>query len=639
MKANKLLLFLLVLLCGTEGSNGQTRLADSLRIKLSQTLPASEKIRLIMQLSNQSINPDTLLPYLLMADSIAAVSQLKQEKENVEFIKANYYIRENHVDSALFIINGILSRYENNAVNKRQYLDMLFFKAKILDRGNRYTDALRQLYLVLKVAQIQKDTLTIIQAKTGIGWVQMEMEQYPEALRWLESALHTSSNNSYYHGYGALYSNLASTYNALGKTALAYQYIDIAIREAKATDNELFLATAMSIKAKILIDHNQQELAETLLTEVVNLRKKFNDPFYTVFDMSSLASFYASIGQTQKGIRLCMEGIQIAKENKLSSQLLMMYHSLAENYKAAGNTGMYAQTLEDIIQLKDSFNNINSAKLLGDMQANTEAQKKQQEILKQKMDLTQKNYLLIGSAIFGTLIAVIALLLFWNYRRRQTLKMNQAFADQKRNEAEAVRMAEEKERTRIAADLHDNLGAYAASLAANLNYLQPTIEAEYNALAELQSNSGAIISELNDTIWVLKKESLLLTAISDRVKQFINRIKRSYPSKEINVKENITDNILLPSSQAFHLYRLIQEGVNNALKHSEGKNILVHIISTENWEVMIEDDGVGMPVTAMQNGNGIYNMNSRTTEAGWQISWQAGIKGGTRVSIQPKLSQ
>ncbi|MBK8713099.1 MAG: hypothetical protein IPL97_14730 [Niastella sp.] len=99
---------------------------------------------------------------------------------------------------------------------------MLFFKAKILDRGNRYTDALRQLYLVLKVAQIQKDTLTIIQAKTGIGWVQIEMEQYPEALRWLES-LHTSSNNSYYHGYGALYSNLASTYNALGKTALAYQ--------------------------------------------------------------------------------------------------------------------------------------------------------------------------------------------------------------------------------------------------------------------------------------------------------------------------------------------------------------------------------------------------------------------------------
>ena len=93
MKANKLLLFLLVLLCGTEGSNGQTRLADSLRIKLSQTLPASEKIRLIMQLSNQSINPDTLLPYLLMADSIAAVSQLKQEKENVEFIKATNVLR------------------------------------------------------------------------------------------------------------------------------------------------------------------------------------------------------------------------------------------------------------------------------------------------------------------------------------------------------------------------------------------------------------------------------------------------------------------------------------------------------------------------------------------------------------------
>ncbi|MBK8713098.1 MAG: hypothetical protein IPL97_14725 [Niastella sp.] len=59
------------------------------------------------------------------------------------------------------------------------------------------------------------------------------------------------------------------------------------------------------------------------------------------------------------------------------------------------------------------------------------------------------------------------------------IKIEPGFADQKRNEAEAVQVNGRGKNVPHAADLHDNLGAYAASLAANLNYLQPTLEAEY----------------------------------------------------------------------------------------------------------------------------------------------------------------
>ncbi|RYD72847.1 MAG: hypothetical protein EOP84_22475 [Verrucomicrobiaceae bacterium] len=54
---------------------------------------------------------------------------------------------------------------------------------------------------------------------------------------------------------------------------------------------------------------------------------------------------------------------------------------------------------------------------------------------------------------------------------------------------------------------------------------------------ELRNNSQAIVSQLNDTIWALKKDDLSLTAISDRIKIFIQKIQPSYPNTIINVME------------------------------------------------------------------------------------------------------
>ena len=216
--------------------------------------------------------------------------------------------------------------------------------------------------------------------------------------------------------------------------------------------------------------------------------------------------------------------------------------------------------------------------------------------------------------------------------------MKLALEEEKRIAAQSVIDAEEQERKRIAADLHDNLGVYAASLSSNLGYLQPTDgrPERDNALVELRNNSNAIISELNDTIWVLKKDALSLTAISDRVKVFINRISRSYPDINIEVREKIETDFQLPSSQAFHLYRVIQEAVNNSLKHGKGKNVIVDFLSNGNWKIVIQDDGIGMISGSRTEGNGLVNMQKRSKEAGWEIEWKSeGNSTGTSVAIYP----
>ncbi len=615
---------------------GQMQTVDSLKERINYARQEKEKLNIIVELSEQPINADTLLRYVLLAESIAVQSKNKSYADKAALCRAGYYVRKNITDSALVIADALLNKYKTNQQEQPFYLRLLFFKAKILDRANQFTMALSQLMQVIQTAEALKDTLILIQAKTGIGWVQMEMEQYKEALEWLYKAKHTSADQRFYKNYGALYSNIANAYNALGRQDSARYYIDIAIKDARQNNNYIFLATALSIQAKILIDNGEAPLAEAPLHEVLEIRNKLNDPFYTVYDMSSLARYYASNNQTQKGIELCKQGIAMAKQSGLSSQLLMIYHALAENYKVSGKNIEYSNTLEEIISLKDSFNNINSTKLLADMQAGNEAQKNEKKLLEQKLILTQKNYWLYGSVLFTMMATIIAWLGFVNYRRKEKAKMEIALGEEKQQSAKAVLNAAEQERKRIAADLHDNLGAYAAAIVSNVDQIGMNLNQE-NALKELKINSQSIVSQLNDTIWVLKKDNLSLTAISDRIKTFIQRIGPSYPYIKMDVTEHINTDILLPPAHAFHLYQVTKEAVINALKHSSAKNIRVSVESESQWKLTISDDGKGMTALNRKtgSGNGLQNMKNRSKEAGWEINWLSDENEGTSVVIQP----
>ena len=80
---------------------------------------------------------------------------------------------------------------------------------------------------------------------------------------------------------------------------------------------------------------------------------------------------------------------------------------------------------------------------------------------------------------------------------------------------------------------------------------------------------------------------------------------------------------------------MVQEAINNALKHSRGKKIDVIIESSDSsWSVTIADDGTGI-VQKSKDGNGLLNMKERAKETGWNIMWNPEAGEGTKVIISP----
>ena len=486
--------------------HAQSRTIDSLRSAIHTAIADKDKLAAIFLLNEQAMNPDSILPYLQQAEQIALRSSNASQKDWVSYCMASYYTRKNRVDTALAITEQLITKYHKPGERSDMLLKFLFFKAKVLDRSNQYSKAFAQLFEVIEMATAMHDTGVVIQAETGIGWVQEEMEQYQEALKWLYKAKQVSADKKFYKNYGALYSNIASAYNSLGNTDSALHYIGIAISDARENENLLFLATALSMQAKIYIDSHKQHLAEASLSEALTIRKKINDPFYIVYDMSSLASYYASNNQPDKGIGICKEGISLAKKFGLPSQLLMIYRSLAENYKAAGRTQEYSHTLEYIIALKDSFNNINSSKQLAEMQAENDKQKNENIIIGQRLDLVKKNYLLYGSILLLLIGALVAWLFFKEYKKRQQFKMLVMVEDEKRISMQAVADAEENERKRIAADLHDNLGVQANAILYGTELLKNDVDKNEVLVNDLHNTAKDMLLSLRETLWAMKKQ-------------------------------------------------------------------------------------------------------------------------------------
>lgn len=630
----------------------QTQKINLLKQDLYQAKNDGQKLIAMLALCNEyhSLNRDTLDALATKALQLAARQSNERYKSLAALAMANTYMQWGWTDSALFYINNTLPL---NPVANSETRDIYFklIRQKAISYGSKsdYADALSVLFAALPDAEKYKDTLHTAGIMNTIGSVKIAGGEPSEALKWiLKAAGLAAFNKRYNETLAAIYTNAGNVYNTLGKTDSALYYIRQAIPLCKEIENLNYYATALRIQTNILAKQKNFAGAEVSLKEMLDIRGLISGEGIVLEDKIALADFYAHTGQLDKAIAFCKKQLQTGNlyealedsaaeyTNSLKNRL-SYYLALARYYKQADQRAEYQQTLENIITAKDSLYAANLPQAIAEAQEKYETQKKENTILQQKYSIQRKNFFIYGSLILLAVSLIAGYFIFASYRRRQQLKMTLALENEKRNAANAITEAEEKERVRIAADLHDNLGAYAASLASNLGYFQqiPGEPVMVNAYREVKNNANAIISELNDTIWVLKKDALSLTAISDRIKTFINRINRSYPDVTIDVNEQINNDIKLLASQAFHLYRILQEAINNALRHSKGKHIVVTIASDDSWQVSVADDGMGIPDAGRQ-GNGIQNMLQRSGENHWRIEWKQNGAQGTIVEVNSK---
>ncbi|RYD81669.1 MAG: hypothetical protein EOP53_05785 [Sphingobacteriales bacterium] len=194
----------------------------------------------------------------------------------------------------------------------------------------------------------------------------------------------------------------------------------------------------------------------------------------------------------------------------------------------------------------------------------------------------------------------------------------------------------QEERERISMELHDSIGAYANAVLYNTELLQNEVQdsRRQSLMKDLRFASKDIITSLRETIWALKNENYTAEECMMRVRNFIHPFSRYYPGINFKIEGEVPQQKELHYGTALNIVRIVQEAVNNAIKHGQAKNISIKTrVAIAAWHMVIDDDGKGFDEKNITPGNGIINMKKRAEEKGLIVEITSKPAEGTHVSI------
>lgn len=199
----------------------------------------------------------------------------------------------------------------------------------------------------------------------------------------------------------------------------------------------------------------------------------------------------------------------------------------------------------------------------------------------------------------------------------------------------------EKERARIARDLHDDLGASLTEVGLLADRLVGTPAAELAPqLAGLAWRTRRLATELSGIVWTMSPKNNTLDRLGEFVRQYAQRLFRATATEcVVRGVERLPAAPLAPDPQ-HQLLATTKEALNNALKHSRASRVVIAMsYEGETLEIVIGDNGVGFAPADpnLSDGNGLRNMKSRIAEIGGTLAIASAPGEGTRVTLRVPL--
>jgi two-component system, NarL family, sensor kinase len=628
----------------------QTKVIDSLRHILSTTISEKQKADIYLVLCNEkaSITPDSLMHYAIQAKKIAADMHDEEKIMAAEYMIMNAYNKFGLNDTCMQLIKVQLAKQLKEPVLRHLQRKFWVAKGNILNIMNQTKTAQQLFFNLLEEAEKENDVFIQLCVLNGIGWSYQNLKNDSLAIPWYRKGIDIvrgKAGRPFIELFEILESNIGFAYWEIYKVYGRRDFLDSAINHINnsiaITRKYQFLGALASNLGNMALWLNEEKKdkigAEKLLKEAIAIRNKIGNPYMLILDMAKTGEFYLNTNQPEKGIAICLEGIRNADSANIKSDILLLYELLAKNYKAAGKYKEYGETINKLLLSKDSINKANATKELSEIQTKYDVQKKETLIAQQKLGLFQRKILLYGLVALALITIIFFAFRFKKYKEQQKIKMALMREEEKKQSEMAVKDAEEKERKRIAAELHDNLGVQANAILHNSTLLNEINEDNKTVVADLQETAKEMLLNLRETLWAMKTTDVTAIELWLRIINFMKQMGRHYTNINFKVEGIAPTNFIISSSQALHIVLVLQESVNNSVKHAEAKTITAMSTAVQTgWKITLADDGKGFePVKAKtkMDNYGLSNMQQRAIEGSFRYTIETAIDKGTITTL------
>lgn len=200
-----------------------------------------------------------------------------------------------------------------------------------------------------------------------------------------------------------------------------------------------------------------------------------------------------------------------------------------------------------------------------------------------------------------------------------------------------------QEKDRISRELHDNIGSKLAYIKISLSGLNNSHEFQ-DKRSHIEVHLNSAVSELRDTIWAINKDEVSLVDFVDRVRMMLSRLSLHGLAIEFTfTNSNPNSNLdTMDPAVAVDLFRIIQEAVNNSIKHSGANKIMVELglQLTQKLSINVKDNGVGFSeaLILQSDGYGLYSMKKRAEKLGANFKLSSSPGAGTEINVTYQLT-
>ncbi len=484
--------------------------------------------------------------------------------------------------------------------------------------------------------------------------------------------------------------NIANVYQQQHNFKQADHYLRQAEAKAKLISRKTALGNVYNTMGILYAEHDQLDSAEKFFLQSTFIRETLNDKTSVAWNYNNLGGLYVMLENPQKAILYLEKALAKFKETENLDGQTSVANNLGQLYMQVGNSkkalnyysysrGLYAQTnnpdnlenlytnlsnyydetgdlktafkySDSLIVLKDSLYGHRLDKSIAEMQVKFDVEKKDLQLARNKAELDAKEQqAFIKNTIIISIVVLFMLLCatgFLFYRKKQVerkAEMNAEIAKQKEIRTRSILEAEEKERRRIAQDLHDGVGQLLSAAKLNLSNLESKL---HDQNQEQQMAMQNALSLLDDSVKEVRAVShnmmpnvLIKLGLASAIREFITKLGNA-PTLKVDL-EIVGLDARLDNQVETVLYRVIQEIVTNIIKHAEASKISMQLIRHETeLNVLIEDNGIGFDSSKVDEfeGMGLKGIKTRIELLAGSVYFDSIVGRGTTVIIDIPIS-
>lgn len=519
----------------------------------------------------------------------ATIGNLKRYTGLVYYFKGDYDLAAKYYYQSISLLED--ANQKKNLASSYNELAKLYRKTGALDRASLNYDKALELFTELK----DSSGISLIENESGV--VYEYKKDYAEAIKRYTTSLNIASLLKDEMAVSYALSNLAGVYT------LQEKYAD----------------------------------AESFLKHALILRKRLNDSLALALIYSDIAANYYSQKKYADALLYSDTSIGIAMRIHYPELIAANYKVLSDISKEKGNYKAAFNYLEKQTSLRDSLINKEKIKQIEELNTKYETLQREKKIQQQQFEINKRNYWIAGSVTFLFLMTLWGFSYYKRSQLKQKSVLQQAILIQQEMATKAILEAEENERQRIAKDLHDGVGQMMSVAKMNLsaleNDLQFSGEKEKSSLAKIISLVDDSCKEVRAVSHNMMPNALFKSNLGEALQTFANQLE--HPGLRIQLHTEGLDK-KINSNVEIVLYRVIQECVNNVIKHANASVLDISVIKDEDGiSATIEDNGQGFDNSSenFTNGIGIKNIKSRIQFLKGTVEFISAPRTGTLVSL------